>query len=220
MESAVSKQATLPLGGTRVENFIDVGDPGAPIGSPAWCKASHLQLCATKRQTDLDVRHLKFHLVDFKEKERWKHLTNNEHKPFRSWEDYLTYPEPNGLGISQESAEAIMKAVDGELIGQVLGPHGGDHGNQYTGGKRQGGIATLPPNEKNTVKHILGRLDRDGHTDMAAKVRAGEMSANAAAIKVKYRTPPTPFQTLKKLVEKLLPALSHDECEALRQMLE
>jgi len=185
--SGVSSSATIG-------NFVDVGDPGAPIGSPAWCKASHLQLCATKRKTDQDVRHLKFHLIEFREKERWKQLTNNKHKPFRSWEDYLTYPEPAGLGISKESADAIMKAVEGKLIGEVLvGKHGGDHGNQHTGGKRQPCTTSLP--KYGTREHWLARLDRDElaglHTGVLAdKVRRGELSANAAAIKAGYRKKP------------------------------
>jgi hypothetical protein len=210
----VSKQATLrPHGGTRVANFIDVGDPAAPIGSPAWCKASHLQLCATKRQTDLDVRHLKFHLVDFKEKERWKQLTNDKDKPFRSWKEYLTYPEPNGLGISEESADAIMGAVDGALIGEVLGkqghPSNGSKGSNTTNGTVGRG-----------AKYIAARLERDGHTELAAKVRSHEIAAIAAAYEVGYRKPPTPFALLKKQIVKLRPKLSDDDREELRRMLE
>jgi len=178
-------------GSTTIGNFVDVGDPGAPIGSPAWCKASHLQLCATKRKTDQDVRHLKFHLIEFREKERWKQLTNNKHKPFRSWEDYLTYPEPAGLGISKESADAIMKAVEGKLTGEVLGQHGGDRKSEKV--KDQVGNARLKGN--GSVERILAQLDRDElaglHTGrLADKVRRGEMSANAAAIEAGYRKKP------------------------------
>jgi hypothetical protein len=207
----VSKTTLLLHGGTRITNFIDVGDPGAPIGSPAWCRASHLQLCATKRQTDLDVRHLKFHLVDFKEKERWKLLTNDKHKPFRSWEEYLTYPEPNGLGFSDEAVEAIMKAVDGALIGEVLGNQGhpSSKGSNTTNGTIGRG-----------AKYIIARLERDGHTELAAKVRAHEIPAQTAAIEVGYRKPVTMFDQLKKLIAKVLPGLSDNEREQLRQMLE
>jgi hypothetical protein len=35
--------------------------------------------------------------------------------------------------------------------------------------------------------YILARLDRDGHAGLAAKVRAGTMSANAAAIEAGFR---------------------------------
>ena len=52
------------------------------------------------------------------------------------------------------------------------------------------------------VADILARLDRDGHTELAADVRAGKVSANAAAIKVGYvesspgdpNPAPIPFQ--------------------------
>lgn len=39
--------------------------------------------------------------------------------------------------------------------------------------------------------YILARLDRDGLTDLAAKVRAGELSANAAATQAGWRKKPT-----------------------------
>ena len=210
----MSKQASLSLhgGARRVTNFIDIGDPGAPIGSPAWCKASHLQLCATKRQTDQDVRHLKFHLVDFKEKERWKQLTNDKDRPFQSWKEYLTYPEPNGLGISEESADAIMAAVDGALIGEVLGKQGhpsSSKGSNTTNGTIGRGAA-----------YIAARLERDGHTDLAAKVRAHEVPAQAAAIEVGYRKPVSLFAQTKKMITKVLPGLTDDEREELRRLLE
>ena len=212
----MSKQlALLPHGGTRVANFIDVGDAGAPIGSPAWCKASHLQLCATKRQTDLDVRHLKFHLVDFKEKERWRQLTDDKDRPFRSWRAYLTYPEPNGLGISEESAEAIMSAVDGVLIGAVLAPHGGDQKSEDA--KNRGSNTT---SIGRGAQYIAARLERDGHTELAAKVRAHEMPAITAAIEVGYRKPVSLFTQTKKMITKVLPGLTDDQREELRQMLE
>ena len=44
-------------------------------------------------------------------------------------------------------------------------------------------INTGPRTKGGTSKfYILARLDRDGHAELAAKVRAGEKSANAAAI--------------------------------------
>jgi hypothetical protein len=49
-----------------IKNFVDVGDPSAPIGSPAWCKAAHFQLCSDKNQTDREVKRLKYALLEFK----------------------------------------------------------------------------------------------------------------------------------------------------------
>jgi hypothetical protein len=41
----------------------------------------------------------------------------------------------------------------------------------------------------NSSAYILARLDRDGHAELAAKVRAGKLSANAAARAIR---PPPP----------------------------
>jgi hypothetical protein len=38
-----------------------------------------------------------------------------------------------------------------------------------------------------TAAYWLARLDRDGHTLLAAKVRAGKISAHAAAVRVGWR---------------------------------
>jgi hypothetical protein len=48
----------------------------------------------------------------------------------------------------------------------------------------KGGNATFGPSQRNTKLYILARLDRDGRAGLAARVRAGEVSARAAAIKV------------------------------------
>jgi hypothetical protein len=51
--------------------------------------------------------------------------------------------------------------------------------------------------------YILARLDRDGHAELAAKVRFKEISANAAAEQMGWREKPTPLQQIKKLWGKL-----------------
>jgi hypothetical protein len=100
---------------------VDIGDPGAPIGSPPWCRAAHLQLCSIKRQADTKVRHLKYDLLAFKKEESWRQLTHGKGKHFRSWEEYVVTPEPDGLGIPLESVQAILDiAHDGALIGERM----------------------------------------------------------------------------------------------------
>jgi hypothetical protein len=54
-----------------------------------------------------------------------------------------------------------------------------------------------------TRAYTLARLDRDGFTDLAAKVRAKELSANAAAQAAGFRKKLTPFDKVKKLIPKL-----------------
>lgn len=57
-----------------------------------------------------------------------------------------------------------------------------------------------------TRAYILARLERDGHDELATKVRAGELSANAAAIVIGYRKASTPLERVFKLLSKLTPS--------------
>lgn len=65
------------------------------------------------------------------------------------------------------------------------------------GNKASGDCQRLSVGAKgNTVEYKLARLDRD-RPDLAAKVRAGDLSANAAAIEAGFRKPPTPLAQLR-----------------------
>lgn len=199
---------------TSIKNFIDIGDASAPIGSPSWCRASHVELCAVKRRTDHEVRLLKYGLLEFRQKERWRQLYDNDNKPFRSWEDYVQYPEPNGLGMATENVKAVLEEINDEaLLGDVLGKQGRPKKGEEKASNRRIKYGDNP-------EYILARLDKERLNELAAKVRSGKISAHAAAIEAKLFTKRSPFDQLKKLITKLLPALSDDECEKLRQMLE
>jgi hypothetical protein len=56
----------------------------------------------------------------------------------------------------------------------------GRHGGARRKGQKQSYNVTLK-SRSNSRAYILGRLDRDGHTELANRVRAGRLSANAAA---------------------------------------
>lgn len=176
---------------TAVKDFVDVGDASAPIGSQPWCKASHVELCAAKRKLDWEVRHLKYGLLEFKRDERWRQLYDNKNHPFKSWEAYVRHPEPNGLGMPPESAQTVIDAVnDAELLGDVLGSHGGKRpgaGRPKFGdekdGTNQGDNVTLNSSERgNSADYLKGVLQRD-HKEIAERLANGEFrSVRAAAI--------------------------------------
>jgi transposase len=67
-------------------------------------------------------------------------------------------------------------------------------------GEEKGCNATL---KRGTAAHWLARLDRDGHAELAAQVRAGAISANKAAIEAGFRKQPTPLERIAKLALKL-----------------
>lgn len=104
-----------------------------------------------------------------------------------SWEEFCQ----QRLKHSPSVVEAILAGLDvigeelpvpahvAERVGRALGKRGGDHGNQYTGGKRQHAGGRMPYGSNN-VTYLLARLDRD-HPALAASVRAGEVTTRAAA---------------------------------------
>jgi hypothetical protein len=174
---------------TVIKDFVDVGDPGAPIGSVAWCRAAHVQLCATKRQTDSKVRHLKYDLLAFKKEERWKQLTHGKGEHFLEWKEYVETPEPDGLGIPIESVQTILEIVkDDALIGEVLNlrPKEG----RPPKGEEKGSNRTIKRGENS--EYWLARLKRD-HPEIREAYDKGEYpSVRAAAIEagiVKIKSP-------------------------------
>jgi hypothetical protein len=65
-----------------------------------------------------------------------------------------------------------------------LGKQGGDRRSEKARAD-QGSDTTLKQVGRGRA-YVLARLDRDGHAALAAKVRAGELSANAAAIEAGF----------------------------------
>jgi hypothetical protein len=93
-----------------------------------------------------------------------------------------------------------------------LGKRGGDRRSERAR-KDQVGNANLISAKGTTRAYILARLDRDGETGLAAKVRAKEISANAAAERMGWRKKMTPFEHALAAVRKL----SDDEWERLQR---
>lgn len=186
--------------------LVDIGNPDAPQGSEPWCRSFHQTICRLKREGQFAVSNLKYSLRDFRDGKHYTRLTNAQGKPFKAWDSFVKCAEPYGLGMRIDVADAIINEKDdSKLLRDVLGKHGGDRKSEAV--KEQGGIATLKPNQKNTKAHILARLDRDGHAELAAKVRSGEMSANAAAIEADYRKPRlAPIERVLKDLDRLTPA--------------
>ena len=67
----------------------------------------------------------------------------------------------------------------------------------------QNTIETFGRRHYGTADYWLARLERDGFTDLAAKVRAGELSAHAAAIEVGFRKKLSPLEQILRLLPKL-----------------
>jgi hypothetical protein len=61
---------------------------------------------------------------------------------------------------------------------------------KYPGGRNpRSGL----PRVYGTAAYFLARLERDGHNKLAAEVRAGKISAHAAAVRLGWRKRPVTF---------------------------
>jgi hypothetical protein len=161
-------------------------------------------LCSNVRRTDSEVARLKYGLIAFKEFERWKQLTDDAGRPFQSWEDYLQYPEPNGLGISAASAKLVINELDDtRLLGDVLAADAKDRANLRPRGRPKenagnnnnvaGNYTGYP--EKGTRAEALRRLRKPAEADppdakiaaIYARVLAGEITPHAGMIEAGFR---------------------------------
>lgn len=129
-------------------------------------------------------------------------------KPFESFEAFATHILWEGLETSIEDLELYCRKQPDVLqmlraeIG-ALGEPGGDHGNQHTGGKRQGDNVTTV--RGNNPTYALRRLKRD-RPDLADKVVRGELSAHAAALEAGFCRKPTPLEEWKRIWKRASPA--------------
>jgi hypothetical protein len=101
---------------------------------------------------------------------------------------FVTAQPMEGLGTNIEMLERIC-AEDKEALSLIYqatqGKHGGDRGNQYTGGKAD--IISLATNQHGTSRqHALRKL-RKSRPDLHAKVLKGKLSPHAAMIEAGFR---------------------------------
>jgi hypothetical protein len=121
----------------------------------------------------------------------------------------------DGLGLDPEMVDLALRgltltrpdAAVGIDDAIVLGQRGGDR--RSVAFKDQSDNVTLKE-RGNARAYVLARLDRD-RPDLAERVRADELSANAAAIEAGWRKQPTPLERIYKL----LPKLSQTELDEL-----
>lgn len=143
----------------------------------------------------------------------WAERKDRSGQPFRSFEAFATHILWQGLESSipelllycrkhPEVAELIRREVEAmPLHGEIGGGHSRDS-------------ITTSANDRGAT-YVLRRLKRD-HPELAEKVVAGQMSANAAAIEAGFRKPPSPLRALQNAWSRA----SEDERTAFRAWVE
>ena len=96
-----------------------------------------------------------------------------------------------GLGVDVATLERLCHEDADALVllrEATTGEHGGDRGNQHTGGKSDV-IPLAGVDDRGTSRaYTVARLAAD-RPDLFARVKAGEVSAHAAAIAAGFRRP-------------------------------
>ena len=177
----------------RQSALDELGSLESTPGSRSWALAVIGQLKLTLGKLDSDAKNAGDWLKLFEEHEGWKVLGYAGLSLFLSKE----------LDLDEKFAERLKEAKPGQTIRQ-LRPWGDardkernekgqfveSKGNNITSGRR--GTST---------KYTLARLHRD-RPDLAKKVEAKELSANAAAIEAGFRKKPTPLDEMRRAWKK------------------
>lgn len=184
---------------TRTTQLFDAGDPNAPAGSSAWCKAALERIRELKRQSQSAVSSLKYRLLAFAKDQHFTKLTDRDGATFATWEDFVQYPEPFGLGMRVEVVSAIMvEEDDRKLLRDVVNavPPAGAHGGIRSKGEQVDNINL--PKGGTSAAYLIGKLKRDA-PDYAERLASGEFrSARAAALAAGIIKETTPLVKLRR----------------------
>lgn len=199
---------------TTITDFAHIGNPDAPVGSPEWCLAAHMNLCVHKHNHDAEVSSLKYGLREFKNEQRWRQLTDRDGRKFRYWRQYVQCPEPYGLGMPVEEAEAVIKARDDKrLLREVLSAREMAASDDVPPLRPEAGRPPKNDNGSNTTisdvgrgaAYLVAKLKRDA-PEFAERLAAGEFkSARACALAAGVIEETTPLTKLRRAWKRATP---------------
>lgn len=124
---------------------------------------------------------------------------------------YLTSLPPNGVGIQLDTVWKLVEddpealaALRGEIVEEPGRPHMEQNSDNVT----------IKPERGNSLGYTLTRL-KDEFPELFERVKAKELSANAAAIEAGFRKRRTPLEQILKL----LPKLTYEETNKLYDVI-
>ena len=124
------------------------------------------------------------------EEEMWRdrQLSPSRRATFDTFREFIVSPPLDGWNEDPDKIESLLRDDPEVLVmfrEAMTGKHGGDHGNQYTGGKSNN-IRLAKTAVGTRRDYTLIRL-KNQHAELYERVVAGELSANAAAIEAGIR---------------------------------
>lgn len=197
-----------------VTGKIDPSTPGKKVSKREWKFLLSARASYCNQQFQHDCRELLLFIDDGRENEFFGYPDEISY-----WREGLCL-EPEAVPFAENYLRTRKARIEAGIDGRdwreipfgeavTLGKNKGGQPGNKNAIKNEGYNITFVSNrlkERGTSRaYILARLDRDGHAELAAKVRAGELSANAAAITAGFRKQSTAIERALKLLPKLTP---------------
>ncbi len=107
----------------------EVGSLDAPAGTHDWAVAVRLELLGLLKDSESTVRSLRRWIGLVEKKGGYGTLRDLDGKPFKSLGEFYSYPQPHGLGLSNEDLAEIKTAPAGAKVatlGKVGRPKKGE----------------------------------------------------------------------------------------------
>ncbi len=178
----------------RISALDDIGNRDAPRGSLPWAKWFTFQAKKCRKDLETEASELDKLLTKLKEGEAWKPLGLASFSMLCSRE----------IGLSMDEVDAIREAKKGQLVGAVLGKHGGDRKSEER--DQVDNIKLIPSADGGTRSaYLTARLRRD-RPDLVARLDAGEFpSVRAAAIEAgivapSFQCPCDPVKAARRIL--------------------
>ncbi|HIK94229.1 MAG TPA: hypothetical protein EYG03_19975 [Planctomycetes bacterium] len=196
----------------RSSQLDEVGDIDAPHGSRPWCIAVMRHARSLLSRTESEAKDAADWIDMLAKSEAWRVLG------FISFDAFLI----SELKIGEDFVDLLKTAFSGQTVGdirkkcddakanplaasdQTEAPRNPNGRNQHSEPDRSDRNTNRPTQDQT---YTIRRLARD-HVDLLARVRAGELSANAAAIEAGFR-PKTATFNVEDLDKALTAWLRH-----------
>lgn len=198
------------------------------VGTPSWGRFVRNKLGANAERVDHDSEAFLDWLRTAAKHRIWETLLRDKHgQPFGTFKAFCEAPKPHGLAIKLDVLLGKLGTASDEVRRLTalqkaeespLGEHGGAREGRGEQATEQGNNITLNVESVRgtDLTYTLRRLKRDA-PELFEQVAAGDLSANAAALKAGFRRPVVQVQGTDpaKTSERLLERFGREWCRAL-----
>lgn len=159
--------------------MVEVGSPDAPPGSREWALWQRATIIDLLYDSNSSAERLRSHLDAVKAHDGWRHLEDEQGRPFGTYREFCCARQPFGLAYDPDDIDRLCRErLSAQAKAQsaiAIGSHGG---LRIKGTDQVSGRNLVKGGEKDD--YHIAILARD-HKDILARLQAGEFESVAAA---------------------------------------